>query len=345
MKKILHFLLIVAVLGALSWALWKGLQHPHETETEAKPEEHPPGEAKEEEPAHEDFTVTLEKEKWKALEFEMTEPEKAELPPRRMAFGRVLDPTPLVTLDSDLAAADATLAASRAEYERTQKLLASGENTSRKVAETAEAQFRTDEIKAAGLRRAASLQWGAAFSSLETTQRHALAEALVRGESALVRVDVLPGDALTDPPTTARLLVLGREAQPVDTSLISPAAEADPRTQAQGFILRVDKPPFALRPGMALTAWLELPEKPRAGFAIQRSALLRHDGRTWVFVQEEEEKFVRKPVTLDTPLDGDKGWFIAADGGLKAEDLVVTVGGQVLLSEEMKAMSGAAEEE
>ena len=167
----------------------------------------------------------------------------------------------------------------------------------------------------------------------------------MRGESALVRVDLLPGDALADAPRSARLLVLGREQTPVDTALISPAADADPRTQAQGFILRVEKPPFALRPGMALTAWLELPEKPREGFALARSAVLRHDGRTWVFVQEEEEKFVRKPIALDTPLDGEKGWFVPADGGLKADDLIVLTGGQVLLSEEMKAASGAAAEE
>ena len=39
-----------------------------------------------------------------------------------------------------------------------------------------------------------------------------------------------------------------------------PATTADPKTQAQGFVLRVDKPPFTLRPGMALTAWMELPD-------------------------------------------------------------------------------------
>ena len=343
MKAFAHFILIALVLAALSWALWRGFKQPHEGEAEIKSAEVAGDAAKEE--AHEEFTVTLEKEKWKALGFEMAEPEKAELAPRRMAFGRVLDPTPLVTLDSDLAAIEAALTASRAEYERTQKLLATGENTSRKSAETAEAQFRADEIKAGGISRAALLQWGATLSSMGDPVRHRFVEALVRGEAAVVRVDLLPGDALTETPRAARLLVLGREQTPVDTAFISPAADADPRTQAQGFILRVEKPPFALRPGMALTAWLELPEKPREGFALPRSAVLRHDGRTWIFVQEEEEKFVRKPVALDTPLDGEKGWFIPAHGGLKADDLIVVEGAQVLLSEEMKAASGGAAEE
>src|SRR5205085_8690945 len=138
-----------------------------------------------------------------------------------------------------------------------------------------EAQFRADEIKAEGLRRRALLEWGGTFSALDATNRRAFVEQLVAGESALVRVDVMPGDALAEQPTGARLSVLGREDRTIETGTIAPAADADPKTQAQGFILRVDKPPFALRPGMALTAWLELPQKSREGFAVSRSAVPR----------------------------------------------------------------------
>ena len=73
---------------------------------------------------------------------------------------------------------------------------------------------------------------------------------------------------------------------------------------------------------------------------MPRSAVLRHDGRTWVFAQAEEEKFVRKPVTLDTPLDGEKGWFVAECGGIEAGDKLVVTGAQSLLSEELKAQGG-----
>ncbi|MEO7317513.1 MAG: hypothetical protein ABIZ56_00845 [Chthoniobacteraceae bacterium] len=340
MKRLAHLILTLAVLAALGWALFRGFTHKPESE-----EAHPAEAAAAGEPAaeHEDFTVTLEKDKWKAIGVEMGEPEKAELAPRRIAFGRVLDPTPLVTLDSDLAAAEAVLAASRAEYERSQKLLAAGENTSRKLAEEAEAQFRADEIKADGIRRQAALQWGDAAGG-DAAKRRAFVESLVHGEAALVRVDLLPGDALSEQPRAAKLLVLGREQTPIETASITPAADADARTQAQGFILRVEKPPFALRPGMALTAWLELAEKPRAGFTVPRSAVLRHDGRTWIFVQEEEEKFVRKLIALDSPMES--GWFVAGeDGGVNADDLLVVTGAQALLSEEMKAAGGAAGEE
>jgi len=339
MKKVLHFVLICLVLIGLGWTLWIGVRKQREKPlTEETAEES--SEAANSEEA-EDFVVNLEKEKWEALALEKAEPEKMELRPQCFAFGHVLDPTPIVTLESDLAAAEALLTASKAEYERTQKLLAAGENTSRKIAEAAESQFRADDIKVAALRRRASLEWGAIFGGLDAAERRQFVDRLVAGETALVRVDVLPGSALTKQPKSARLLVLGREDQSVMTKEVTPANDADPRTQAEGFLLRVDKPPFPLRAGMALTAWLELPEEPRRGLAVPRSAILRHDGRTWVYIQEEEEKFVRKPVILDTPLDDDKGWFVAENGGIKADDLLIVTGAQALLSEELKAQGGA----
>ena len=338
MKKLLNILITLALLAALGWALWRGLTH-REVKEGAEPKAGEKAEPeKKDEP--EPFTVKLEKGKWKALALEMAEPEKAELKPQRVAHGRVLDPTPIVTLDGELASAEAALAASRAEYDRSQALMKSGEGLSRKVAETAEAQFRGDEIKADGLRRKTQIEWGAMVSGLDAAKRREFVEQLVRGESALVRVDLLAGDAVAEMPAAARFAVLGREEEPISANTIAPAADTDAKTQAQGFLLRVDKPKFALRPGMAVTAWLELSAQPQHGFAVPRSAVLRHDGRAWVFIQEEEEKFVRKAVTLVAPLDEARGWFVADGSGIKADDLLVITGAQSLLSEELKAQGG-----
>ncbi len=340
MKKSFHLILILGACLGLGATLWIGVQK-QKLRSGDQSESAKDGPKEEEAPA-EDFVVHLDKEKWQALDLEKGELEKMELAPRRMAFGRVLDPTPLVTLEGDLAAAEAGLEASRAEYERTQKLLAAGENISRKLAETALAQFRADEIKRNGLQRRARMEWGTLLAADDPDRRRKIVEQLVRGDCSLVRVDLLPGDALVEPPLGARLLVLGRETQPVETRSITAANDVDPKSQAQGYLLQIEQPPFVFRPGMALSAWLLLPGKPRAGFAVPRSAILRHDGRTWVYVQEEAEKFVRKPVKLDTPLEAGKGWFVAeAGGGIKAEDLLVITGAQALLSEELKAQGGA----
>src|SRR5262245_60388431 len=144
MKKIAHALLLLAVLGALSWALWKGWTAKRSEEAEAHSEDaaaeetKKPEDGKKEEAAdeHEAAVVELSAEKAKAVGIETATLEKTEFTNSRRAFGRVLDPTPLVTLDADLSSAEAALAASRAEFERSQKLLAAGENTSRKLFET-----------------------------------------------------------------------------------------------------------------------------------------------------------------------------------------------------------------
>ena len=338
MKKLLNILITLVLLGALGWTLWRGFRQQHEKQEEALKEKEKAEAEKKDEPVA--FAVKLEKGRWKALGIEMTVAEKAELKLQRVAFGRVMDPVPLVTLDGEFAAAEAALSASRSEYERTQSLQKAGEGISRKVSETAEAQFRADEIKADGLRRRARLEWGVAFSTLQAAERRSFVEKLVRGDAALVRVELLPGDALAELPASARLSVLGRESEMIQTGNITPATDTDAKTQAQGFVLRVEKPAFALRPGMALTAWLELANPPQKGFALPRSSVLRHDGATWIFVQEEEERFVRKPVTLVAPLDGEKGWFVAEGTGIKADDLIVETGAQALLSEELKAQGG-----
>ena len=64
--------------------------------------------------------------------------------------------------------------------------------------------------------------------------------------------------------------------------------------------------------------------------------MVRFGGATWIYLQTAEESFQRVEVTLDSPLQN--GWFVGK--GLKPQDKVVTVGGQELLSEELKGQGG-----
>jgi hypothetical protein len=337
MKKLLNLLLPLGALLGLGYVLWVGVRKQEEKPMDPDEADAAPVAAVEEEPP-EAFTVMLEKKRATALGLDKDQPQKMTLQATRKVFGRVLDPSPLVTLDGDLSAAEAALGASKAENLRTEDLAGSG-NTSKKNVEAAQAQFLADSVKLQGLTHSAQLQWGEAFRS-DPAQRAEFIKQVTSHEVALIRVEVLPGDARAELPKRARIAVLGRETEIITSHVIIPATTTDVKTQAQGFILRVDKPPFTLRPGMALTAWLELPEPPRSGYAVPRSAVLRHDGRTWVYVQEEEEKYVRTAITLDSPLEGDQGWFITEAGGLSADDVVVTTGAASLLSEELKAQGG-----
>ena len=339
MKKIVNLLLTLAVLVALGYVLWTGF-HKHEQsgDEETTAEIPAPREALEKPEA---YTVTLEKAQATALALETAKPPKIEHQARRMAYGNVIDPSPLVVLDSELTAAAAALAASKSAHDRTLALVATND-ASKQAAEASLAQFIADQIKVESLTRNGRMQWGDNFNE-DAKARRIYTDQLVKGQSALVRVETLPGDGLTDLPKSATLVIPGHSAQPIVCTDLQPATTTDPKTQSQGYLLRIDQPPFPLRPGTALTAWLELHGPPRSGFAVPSSAILRHDGRTWVYVQEDEEKYVRKPITLDAPLEDGPGWFVPSGDSLDAEDVVVTTGAATLLSEELKAQGAAPE--
>jgi len=338
MKKLVNLVLTLAALGGLAYVLWLGVHKQQDKATSAPALENAAG-AEEAKP--EEYVVKLEKKQARALAIEKDQPQKIEFQPKKRAFGIVLDPAPLVTLDGELATAESALVASKADHERSQALVQTND-TSRKNAETATAQYLADQVKVQNLIRSAQFQWGALFSP-DAAQRHIFTDNLVAGKLALVRVDLLPDDVLPQMPSSAELHLIGHESQTLRTDNFVPATTTDPKTQAQGLILLVEQSPFPLRPGMALTAWLQLPDKPQQGYAVPASAILRHDGRTWVYVQEEEEKFVRKPVTLGAPLADDHGWFIPEGGGLTAEDVMVVVGASSMLSEEFKAQGGGGD--
>ena len=74
--------------------------------------------------------------------------------------------------------------------------------------------------------------------------------------------------------------------------------------------------------------------------SVPRGALLRDDGRAWVFVEAEMGRFVRREVALDQPARG--SWLLR--GGVRIGERVVSVGGQSLLSEELKSGIHVGEE-
>ena len=68
-----------------------------------------------------------------------------------------------------------------------------------------------------------------------------------------------------------------------------------------------------------------------SGVTVPASAVLRHEGAGWVYVQTETNQFVRTEVALDRSLNG--GWFVSES--LSATNRIVVVGAQSVLSAEL----------
>ena len=232
-------------------------------------------------------------------------------------FAKVLDAGPLAQLDSDLQAAEAASAASGAEAARSKTLNADDQAVSAKALQAAEAQARADASKLALLRRRVGLEWGEGVARLSDHQRAALIADIASGKAALVRIDTASGQG------QAGLKSAEIDLGPLGVAhavVLGVARAADPRLQSPGLIAKVSGP--AAR---NLSAGLSAPVKlttsgPVHGVVAPREALLRSDGKTWIYVQTAAEQFIRKPVEDATP---DQAGLFTATGFHPGEPAVI----------------------
>ena len=256
----------------------------------------------------------------------------AQLHPEVKAYGRVLDPSPLVSLVAELAVAQAASDASQAELKRS-KTLAAQNNASERALQAAESAATRDRVQVEAARLRMLSGWGSAIAGRNDLP--AFVQSLGSQASVLVELDLPAGEAANALPTGARLIGLADDPKPIEAQLIGPATTVDAQMQGKGFLFLVAPNPSRLAPGAAVTGFLSLPGEAQSGVAVPREAVVRFNGTTWGYVQMGDDTFQRTEVALDRPLE--KGWFVRE--GLKPQDKVVSVGAQQLLSEELKGQA------
>jgi len=241
---------------------------------------------------------------------------------------RVLDPGPLIQLDADLAAASASLAASRAEASRTRRLYTEDRTASARALEMAEAQAQADLQRVSGAQRRLLLEWGEGVARLPQRRRAALLNDLAHVRSELVRIE-LPPEAPV-PPAGAVVRLHGSAAATVmQAKVLGMLPVADPRLQTRGVLAELSGSQAQLAVGQMLSAQLPAPASP-AGVILPRGALLREGSQVWAYVQTGPTTFVRREVTGFQPLTA--GWFVS--GGFAPGERVVASGAAALLGVE-----------
>ena len=323
MKKTLLALFTGLALGAA--LMWVAL-HGHDTkEAHAEPE-------KKEEAKH-DGALHWTKEQQAAAGVATAQPKAIEVQPELKAFGRVLDASALSLMLGDIDVAQVAVDASLKEFTRVQALRANGENASARAVETAEAALKRDRALLASAQARLVAAWGPALAG--RSDLSALATALLHQKAALVRVDLMAGESISGLPKTVRLSALTSDASAVEAEVIGVAPSADPQNQSPAFIalLRTNGPP----PGALLTAFVTTGGAAEKGVLLPRSAILRHDGEAFVWLQTGDDKFERRRVELGRALNNG----ILALSGVAEGDRVVVTAAQQLLSEELKAAGGA----
>jgi len=125
----------------------------------------------------------------------------------------------------------------------------------------------------------------------------------------------------------------------VEATLVSATARVDPRFQGSTLFYLAATDAGALDPGLATTALLPVGES-RTGVIIPKEAVVWWQGRAWIYVQRDVERFARRELPTDSPVPD--GWFVA--DAISADQRIVTKGAQQLLSEEFRAQVDVGEE-
>ena len=240
----------------------------------------------------------------------------------------------LLTADLDTRRAALASDAARLEARRLALLHADDRLVSDKALEAAQTSAATEGANLATARAQTALttatltaQWGPVIAGWVVHDSVQFRE-LLAGRMVLLQVSPISG-APTTRPTYVDVQLAGGGV--LRATIISAAAQSDPRFQTPSYYALAKANP-ALLPGASLPA--SLPSGPSLqGVAVPDEAVVRADGRAFVYVATAAGDFVRRPIATDTPTAS--GWLVRQ--GLVPGTRVVVRGAQLLLSQELKA--------
>lgn len=275
--------------------------------------------------------VKLEPEARSALDLATAELKEGPVQAGLKVSGVILDPLPYLDLQGKLQAAKAEAQAARsgvdtaqAAWERMRTLNQEGKGASDKATQEAQSRLRAEEAKAATAKAGAE--------RLEAAWRQqglpAELDAFLAFRQALVRLELPLGQPL--PPHLKLLSArLASDEAPLRLRVLGLASGAAPSTGGLAILSVLDAP--GLRPGQALEAFLPTGDKAK-GLVPPGSALLRAEGRVWVYVARPDGRFERRALRLLNPV----GDSYAVEGVAPGEQVVVR-GAQALLAEEYRS--------
>lgn len=316
MKNVLILIIGLAIGAGGFW-----LVASHRASDHDEPKEH--AEHAEEKSGHDENVIKLDKKQQTAAGLEIALPEKASLAEEIKGYGRVLDPSQIISPALDIGAARVTAHASARELQRLKTLFTQGQNASARSLETAEAAARRDEMLV-----------GLAEAKLRATLGPALAErkdfseiieALSKMQWALARVDVLSGAPEKLPPQI-RVAPLANESASIPAELLGPAPSAETSIQGAGYLVLIKT--NSLASNTAIIGSIPVAGRDREGFFVPAQALLQEGPETIVLIQTADDAFRKTPVEVARITD--QGAFVTE--GLAATNRVVISGAHQILS-------------
>jgi len=262
------------------------------------------------------------------------------------SYGSVVSIDNLIDLRSRYLAAKAdievlrtALTYNKSEFARLQALNQDDKNISDKVVATARSNIKADEAKIAAAESSAKniadsmrQMWGDSLTQHATSlEKSELLQNLISNQEVLIQI-TLPFDA-AEPAQNSSIMITPTAApgQPIRALYLSRAPASSSTIQGKTYFYHAKTK--ELRAGMQVNAVSATSAKVSDGVIIPNSAIIWYAGKSWVYKKTADDKFSRIPVVTDIEIEN--GWFY--QGSLKPNDLIVTNGAQLLLSEEFKS--------
>lgn len=168
--------------------------------------------------------------------------------------------------------------------------------------------------------------WGVQLAA--QTNLTAFGEKLQTDDIALFKLSLPVGTFPNPLPTTATIFILNNDSKKIVAAEFAGDLGIDPTTQVETFLFSAQQ---KLPPSISVTAELKTDGEPASGVVVPETAVLRHDGKGWVYVQAETNQFARVEIPLTALTEN--GWFVPEN--LSVTNRIVTIGAQTVLSAEL----------
>lgn len=270
------------------------------------------------------FGLMIDAETQERIGLKMSSPLAAQWQPQLRATGRVADPLVFTAAAADYETARAATVVSGSELERTQKLVEQS-NASARALETAQAAAARDALTFSAARAKFTADWGVRLAA--QTKLMAFAEKLQTDDTSLIKLSLPVGTFPKPLPAFATVYFFNEETSSIAAEFAANLG-IDSATQVQTLLFSVNK---KLPPSAAVTGLLKTSGETVSGTVVPLSAVLRHEGKGWIYVQTETNRFVRTEILLDRLMEN--GWFVSEN--VSATNRVVVTGAQAILSMEL----------
>jgi hypothetical protein len=177
-------------------------------------------------------------------------------------------------------------------------------------------------------------QWGNKFYMAITGKaKDKQLNPLLDGEARLVKITLPSSDSDNSIPHKIIFTPINGNNE-TEGIYLDKAPTIEPSILGQTFYYLIQSPD--IRIGSKLIGFYKEKQnndKQMNRYEVQSSSIVWSNGLPWVYIEEEPFLFVKKPVSLENEIKD--GWLVISEA-LSTNDIIVSKGAQLLLSEEYK---------